>query len=107
MCACFVTVKITDGSNVIKITFFSFDISCRFLFFFSLSLDQERLNLTDSFPSSSKLLLSTSISNGNIRHPIKPRTMAQVPIPTEQSSLDLSSDGDITIIEKRKILNHL
>lgn len=102
-------MKITDGSNVIKITFFSFDISCL------LFLDQERLNSTDSFSSllPSKLLIATSpIENGNIRHPIKPRTMAQVPIPTDEIDEDLSlqnisfdgsSDGDITIIQKCKI----
>jgi hypothetical protein len=82
--------------------FFSFDISCRFF------LDQERRNLTASSSSPSSLLIKPPISNGNLRHPIKPRTMAQVPIPTEESSLlnlslDLSSDGDITIVEKRKI----
>lgn len=102
-------MKITDGSNVIKITFFSFDISC--LFF----LDQEHINSTDSFSSSSsssKLQTVAPILNGTIRHPIKPRTMAQAPIPTKEIdeepsllnlSLDVSSDGDITIVQKRKI----
>jgi len=74
------------------------------VFFF---LDQERINSTDSFFSSSpsKLIIPTSILNGTIRHPIKPQTMAQAPIPTEEPSLlDVSSDGDITIMQKRKIL---
>ncbi len=100
--------EINDVSNVIKITFFSLDISC--LFF----LDQERINSTDfSLPlSTSKPLIAPSISNGNVRHPIKPRTMAQAPIPTEaideessllNVSLDISSDGDITVVQKRKL----
>jgi hypothetical protein len=104
----FVTVKITRGSYVIKITFFSFDISC--LFF----LDQERINSTDSSSSllPSELLIGTPIPNGNIRHPIKPRTMEQAPLPPEQvveessllnASLNVSSDGDITIAQKCKI----
>ncbi len=107
MCV-FVTVKITRGSYVIKITFFSFDISC--LFF----LDQERINSTDSSSSllPSELLIGTAIPNGNIRHPIKPRTMEQAPLPPEQvveessllnASLNVSSDGDITIAQKCKI----
>ena len=74
--------------------------------FSSHFLDQERINSTNSLLSSSpsKPAIASAIPNGNIRHPIKPRTMAQAPIPTEESaSLDLSSDGDITIIEIRKI----
>jgi hypothetical protein len=100
----FESLKVSDGSNVIKITFFSFDISC--LFF----LDQDRINSTDfSLPlSTSKSLIATPIPNATVRHPIKPRTMAQVPIPKEQideesSLLNVSSDGDITVLQKRKI----
>ena len=66
--------------------------------FFFFCLDQERLE------SSSKLVTPTPISNGDLRHLIKPRTMAQAPIPPEESSIDLSSDGDTTIVEKGKIL---
>ncbi|UJR36376.1 hypothetical protein I4U23_029100 [Adineta vaga] len=47
---------------------------------------------------------STPISNENIRHPIKPRTMAQLPMPTddfdEEIYLEGSSDGDVTIVQK-------
>jgi hypothetical protein len=100
----FETVKRTAVSNVIKITFFFL------IFHVSFSLDQEDINSTasSSSSSSSSPITVTQISNGNVRHPIKRRTMAQVPLPTEESSslnvsLDISSDGDITIVEKRKI----
>ncbi len=87
----------------------SFDISCLLL------LDQDHINSTDSSISlsSSKLLIPAPISNENVRHPIKPRTMSHIPIPIRQMddkssllniSLDISSDGDITLVQKRKIL---
>ncbi|CAF2802085.1 unnamed protein product [Rotaria sp. Silwood2] len=74
-------------------------------------INQERINSTDSsfLSSTSKIIIPDLISNENIRHPIKPRTMSQVPILIEEIdddsclqnvSLDISSDGDITIVQK-------
>ncbi|CAF1086573.1 unnamed protein product [Rotaria sordida] len=74
-------------------------------------IHQEHINSTDSsFPSSTpKIIITDSISNENIRHPIKPRTMSQVSISSKEIddesllqniSLDISSDGDITIVQK-------
>ena len=64
---------------LLKLLFFSFDISCHFV------LDQDRID--------SKVFISTFI-NGNIRHPIKPRIMTQIPIPIDQQTI---SDDDIQI----------
>jgi hypothetical protein len=38
----------------------------------------------------------------NVRYPIKPRTMAQAQIPSEESFLNVSSDADVTLIQKCK-----
>ena len=64
-----------------------------------LSLDQERLQSSNA-ASSPKI--------DHVRHPIKPRTMAQAQIPVEDESLlDASSDADITIVQKcMKLLCH-
>ncbi|CAF3725054.1 unnamed protein product [Rotaria sp. Silwood1] len=39
----------------------------------------------------------------NVHHPIKPRTMAQAQIPYEESFLDASSEGDMTIVQNSLI----
>ena len=95
--------KIRNGSYVIKITIFSFDISC--LLFL---LDRERLYAVDSsLLLNSKLASCAPISNEIIRHPIKPRAMTQIPISNENLDdgiyLEGSTDGDITIVQQRKI----
>ncbi|CAF0981224.1 unnamed protein product [Adineta ricciae] len=55
-------------------------------------IDQERLQSSNA-ASSPKI--------DHVRHPIKPRTMAQAQIPVEDESLlDVSSDADITIVQK-------
>jgi hypothetical protein len=58
--------------------------------FVILYLDQERIHSLDS----SKI--------ENVRYPIKPRTMAQAQIPKEESILDISSDADVTLVQKCK-----
>ncbi len=85
--------SIDDGSNVIKITSFSSHVSCVYLslFFFFYSLDQQRIHSLDSAALPSKI--------ENVRCPIKPRTMAQAQIPPEESLLDISSDGDVTLVQ--------
>lgn len=55
-------------------------------------LDSGRVNSSDSS--------STNIDN--VRHPIKPRTMAQPPVPLEDSALDTSDDADVTIVPQSK-----
>jgi hypothetical protein len=74
-----------------------------------LSLDQERI-YSSSSPTQNLITISPVIQN--VRHPIKPRTMAQAQVPSEGKndeslpdvSLDVSSDGDVTIVQKRKNL---
>jgi hypothetical protein len=62
--------------------------------FFFYSLDQERTHSLDSSSLPSKI--------ENVRYPIKPRTMAQAQIPPEESFHDVSSDGDVTIVQQCK-----
>jgi hypothetical protein len=62
--------------------------------FFFYSLDQERTHSLDSSSLPSKF--------ENVRYPIKPRTMAQAQIPPEESFHDVSSDGDVTIVQQCK-----
>lgn len=74
----------------------------------SLLLDQERLHSVDSsLLLNSKLANSAPISNEIIQHPIKPRAMTQIPISSENLDeeiyLEGSTDGDITIVQQRKI----
>jgi hypothetical protein len=52
------------------------------------ALDQERIHSLDS--------------SANVRYPIKPRTMAQAQIPSEESFLNLSSDNDVTLVQNCK-----
>lgn len=88
--------SIDDANYIIKITSLSLPVSCVYLsLFFCYSLDQERiysLNFSSSLPSKIE----------HVRYPIKPRTMAQAPIPSEESILDISSDNDVTIVQKCK-----
>ncbi|CAF1582382.1 unnamed protein product [Adineta steineri] len=63
---------------------------------FHYLLDQEHIQSSDSSSSSS----SSSSKLDNVRYPIKPRTMAQAPIPKEESVLDISSDIDTTITQQ-------
>jgi hypothetical protein len=88
--ACLLAFLISDGNNVIKITFFS-----GLSLFFCYYLDQERIHSLDS---SSKII-------ENVRYPIKPRTMAQAQIPKEESFVDISSDADVTLVPKCKNSN--
>ena len=105
MCVPLVSL-INDESDVIKIGFFGegdaalllllllLDLVDVFLLFFCLSLDQERIPLCDS---------SSSTKIEQIRHPIKPRTMAQAQLPPEEeSTLDFSSDADVTLVAQCK-----
>ena len=68
-----------------------------------VAVDQER---TD--PSSNTAFAHTSVSSLDVRRPIKPRTMAQAPIPPDEieddSLLHMSSPDDITLGQKRKTL---
>ncbi|CAF5221141.1 unnamed protein product, partial [Rotaria magnacalcarata] len=60
-----------------------------------------RINSSDSASSSSSSSTSSSSSStksNNVRHPIKPRTMAQPQIRIEESILDVSSEADVTIV---------
>jgi hypothetical protein len=65
-----------------------------YFFFVAYSLDQERIHSLDSS--------SLPLKIENVRYPIKPRTMAQAQIPSEESFLDVSLDGDVTIVQKCK-----
>lgn len=65
-----------------------------YLFSFFYSLDQVHTYSLDSS--------SLPLKNENVRYPIKPRTMAQAPIPSEESFVDVPSDIDVTLVEKCK-----
>jgi len=94
--------SISNGSNVIKTTSFSLHVSCVSLsLFVCYSLDQERIHSLDSSSSSSS---STSLPSKieNVRCPIKPRTMAQAQIPSEESFLNVTSDADVTLVPECK-----
>ncbi|CAF1156252.1 unnamed protein product [Rotaria sordida] len=48
--------------------------------------------------------LLTKIDNvHHHHHPIKPRTMAQPPVSSDESALDVSSEGDVTIVQNSSI----
>ena len=57
-------------------------------------------------PSSTNAFVRTSLSSLDVRRPIKPRTMAQAPIPADEieddSLLHMSTPDDITLNQKRK-----
>ncbi|CAF1928688.1 unnamed protein product [Rotaria magnacalcarata] len=61
-------------------------------------IDPGRINSSDSSSSSSTSSSSSSTKSDNVRHPIKPRTMAQPQIRIEESILDVSSEADVTIV---------
>lgn len=94
-----IAFSINDESDVIKIGFFrrccAGLIPDLLFFFLSLSLDQERIPSWDS--SSSKF--------EHVRYPVKPRTMAQAQLPPEESSLDITSDADVTLVAQCKTIS--